>query len=157
MPGVEVEVDGMDPELFLSPEILVGLVDPIRTGRIEDVEVNGIFERLSLVRHVGRNAERFAGVDHDHFSVDPELERSFQDVGQLLVGVAVLRHDAAFFQQHARQHDFLPYYELTLQQRRQILKQNAAPRNVLQDGWLPRAPGDGVFQPRFSPGSRTRP
>ena len=30
------------PDLFLSPEILVGLVDPIGAGRIEDVEVDGV-------------------------------------------------------------------------------------------------------------------
>jgi hypothetical protein len=52
---------------------LVGLVDPIGAGRIENIEVNRVFERLGFVRHVGGDAEHFAGVDDDFLAIDPEL------------------------------------------------------------------------------------
>jgi len=84
-------------ELFLSPEILVGLINPVGAGWTEYVEVDGVDDGLGFVRHVGRDAEYFAGVDHDLFAVDPELERAVEDVGELLVVVAVFGDDAAFF------------------------------------------------------------
>src|SRR5271165_1324718 len=46
--GVEVGRGGISSILFLFPEILVGLVDPIGAGRIEDVEVDGICERFGF-------------------------------------------------------------------------------------------------------------
>jgi hypothetical protein len=120
--------------LFLSPEILVGLVDPIGARRIEYIEIDGVFERLGLVRHVRGNAEHFAGMDDDFFAVDPELERTVQDVGELFVVVAVLGDDASFFQEHARQHDFLSDDELALQERLEVFERNGVPGDVLQRG-----------------------
>src|ERR1019366_4382058 len=76
--------------LFLASQVLVGFVDPIGAGRIENVEVHRVFERLGLVRHVGGDAEHFAGVDDNFLAVDPELQRSVEDVSELFVVVAVL-------------------------------------------------------------------
>ena len=53
---------------------------------------------LGFVRHIGRDAENFAGMNGDFFAVDPELQCAIEDVGELLVVMAVLGNDAAFFQ-----------------------------------------------------------
>src|SRR5262249_26885465 len=82
-------------------EISVGLVEPVLTWRIEDVYVDRIFDGLGLVRHVGGNAEDFARTNNDFLAVNPELQRAFHDVGELLVHMAVLRHDATLLQQDA--------------------------------------------------------
>ena len=79
-----------------------------------------------------RDAEDFAGVDDDFFAVDPELERAFENVGELLVVVAVLGDDAAFLQQHASQHDFLADDELALQERVKVFERDGAPGDVLR-------------------------
>ena len=57
--------EGMDEmsDYFWPRKILVGFVDPIGARGIEHIEVDGVFKRLSLVRHVGWDAEHFAGVD----------------------------------------------------------------------------------------------
>src|SRR5260370_21743231 len=100
--------------LLPSPQVLVRLVDPVGARGIEDVEIASVFQRLSFVRHVRRDAENFAGIDNDLPAVNPELQRTFEDVSQLLVVMTVLGNDAAFLQQHARQHDLLANYKLTL-------------------------------------------
>ncbi len=46
--------------------------------------------------------------------------------------VAVLGDDAAFLQQHARQHNFLADDELALQQRIEIFERDRVPGDVLQ-------------------------
>jgi len=132
-------------DLFLSPEILIGLVDPVSAGRIEDVEVDSVFEGFGFVRHVRRDAERLAGVDHDFLAVDPEFERSFENVGELLVVVVVFRDDAAFFEQHASEHDALADYELALQEGLEVFERNGVPRDVLQRGFGGNAFGAGFF------------
>ena len=100
--------------LFLSSQILVGSVDPVGARWRKDVEVDSVFEGFGFVRHVGGNAESFAGVYDDLFAVDPELESAFEDVGELLVVMAVLGDDASFFQKDAGEHDFLADDELAL-------------------------------------------
>jgi len=130
-------------ELFLSPQVLVSLVDPIGAGGIEDVEVDSVFHGLGFVWHVRRDAESLAGVHNDFAAIDPELESAFENVGELLVVVAVLGDDASFFEQHARQHNVLAYHELALQQRVEVFERNGVPRNVLQRGFGNRASGAG--------------
>jgi hypothetical protein len=103
----------MESGLFL-PQIFVAPINPIGAGWREDVEINRVHERFGFVRHVGGNAEDFAGVNCDFFAVDPELQCAIKDVGELLVVMAVLGHDASFFQEHARQHNLLPDDELPL-------------------------------------------
>jgi len=77
--------------LFLASQILVGLVDPISAGRIENIKVHRVFERLGFVRHVRWDAEHFTGMDDDFPAVDPELQRPVQNVSELFVVVAVAR------------------------------------------------------------------
>ena len=78
--------------------------------------------------------KHFAGVHHDLLAVDPELQRAIEDVGELLVVMAVHRDDAAFLQQHPRHHDLLADHKLALQQRVQFFERDRMPRNVLQCG-----------------------
>src|SRR5260370_13109199 len=106
--------------LLPSPQVLVRVIDEVGARGIEDVQSHSVFERLSLVRHVRGNAENLARMDHDLLAVNPELQRTVEDVSQLLVVMAVLRDNASFLQQHARQHDFLANHKLTLQERLEI-------------------------------------
>ncbi len=69
---------------------------------------------------------------YDFLPVDPELQRPIQNVGDLLVVVAVFGDDATLFQEHARDHYFLANDKLALQQGIQIFERNRVPRNILQ-------------------------
>jgi hypothetical protein len=131
---------------------LVSLIDPIGARRIENVEIDRVFERLSFVRHVGGDAENFAGVDNDFLTVDPELQRSVENVSELFVMVAVLGNDATFFKEHARQHNFLADDELPSQQWIQIFERNGVPGNVLVLGFAGRVFGDGALRARVGLG-----
>jgi hypothetical protein len=108
-----VEED-MGEKLFLASQVLISFVDPIGARGIEDIKIDRVFESFSLVRHVRRNAEHLTRVDNDLLAVNPELQRSIQNVGELFVMVAVLGNNAALFQQHTREHNFLANHELPL-------------------------------------------
>jgi hypothetical protein len=144
-PFSEVVDEGMDERLFLATQVLVSLVDPIGARRIENIQVYRVFERLSFVRHVSGDAENFAGVNHNLSPVDPELQRTVQDVRELLVVVAVLGDHAAFFQQHPRHHNLLTDDELPLQERVQIFERNRVPGNVLKLGLAGRMFRNGAL------------
>src|SRR5271155_4953282 len=100
--------------LLSTTQILIGLVDPVGARGIEYVEVYRILDGFGFVRHMWRNRQHLAGIDYDFFAIDPKLQRPFQNIGNLLVVVAVFGHDASFFQQDARHHDILTHDELTL-------------------------------------------
>src|SRR5215831_11938959 len=106
-----------EPDLLPSPKILVGFVNPVSAGRGEDVQIHRILESYSFMRHVRRNAKYLARVDHNLFAIDIKLQRAFDDVGQLLVLMAMQRYDASLLEEHASEHNFLTEYELPLQQR----------------------------------------
>jgi hypothetical protein len=144
-----VAEEGMPWKLFLAAQILIGVVDPIGAWRIEYVKVDGVFHRFRFMRHVGGNAKHFARVHHNFLAVDPELQRTIENVGELLIMMAMLGHDAALFQQHASYHNLLTDHELPLQQRVQIFQRNRVPRDVLQLGLASRLFGDGTPPARF--------
>src|ERR1700731_3493567 len=79
-------------KLFRASQVLIGLIDPIGAGRIEDIEVDSIFDSLGFMRHVGGNAEDLARVNDDFLAVDPKFQGTIENVGQLLVVVAVFRN-----------------------------------------------------------------
>jgi hypothetical protein len=108
---------GTKNRLFVAAQVLVGLIDPVGAWRIENIQVNRILKRFSLVRHVGRDAKNFSRVDNNFLAVDPELQGAVEDVSQLLVVVAMLGNNAPFLEQHSSHHYFLADYELPLQQR----------------------------------------
>jgi len=64
--------------LFLASQILIGLVNPIGTRRIEHVKIHCIFECFRLMRHVRRDAKHLAGMDNDFFAVNPKLQRAIE-------------------------------------------------------------------------------
>ena len=107
----------MASRLLLAAQVLVGAIDPIGTGRGEDVKTYAVFQRLSFMGHMARDTNYLPGADRDFLPADPELYRTIERVGKLLVMMAVLGNDAAFFKENARRHDFLADHELALQKR----------------------------------------
>ena len=74
--------------VFLGPQVRVAAVEPVLARRVEDVDVEHVLERLGLVRQVRRDVQHLAGADVDDLGLvvaEPEAERTFEDVGQLLV------------------------------------------------------------------------
>src|SRR5712664_2871977 len=71
-------------------QVSVGFFEPVLARRIENVDVERILERVGLVGHVARQMEHLARAHHDLLRAivpDEELQRTFQDVGKLLVHV----------------------------------------------------------------------
>ncbi len=87
-------------------------VDPVLAGRVEDVEVDGVFEREGFVGDVRRDAEDFAGADGDFAAFEMEFKGAVEDVGDLLVMVAVERDVGAFLEEDAGDHDVGANHEL---------------------------------------------
>ena len=69
------------------------------------------------MRHVRGDHQNLARAHHDFFSLDGKFQRAFQNVGDLLIFMAVHRHDAAGAQKKPRQHALLAGNELTVNQR----------------------------------------
>ena len=86
-----------------------------------------VFEGDSLVRHVRRYAKHLARSDNNFLTVQPELQSAFQDVGDLLVVVAVERDHAPSLQEDACDHHLLADHELPSQQGIQMLKFHGIP------------------------------
>ncbi len=101
--------------LCFLPQIGIVFVDPILTGWIEDVQVDRILKRDRFMRHVGWNAEHFPRGDREFPVVDVEVQGAFEDIGDLLIVMAMQGHPGALLQQDARghhigAHDHLPAY-----------------------------------------------
>src|SRR5271155_532978 len=73
----------------ISPQIRVSLIDPVGARWIKNIKVDRILERLGPVWHVGRNGQDLARTHHNLFAIDPEFQRALQDVGDLLIMVAM--------------------------------------------------------------------
>src|SRR5262245_21798282 len=92
---------------LFPPEVIVRLVQPIRARRAEHIDVEGILERQRFVRHVRWDMQHLARTDDELLlavSADPEAQRALEDVGDLLVVVFVLRHQAALLQVDVSEH-----------------------------------------------------
>ena len=96
----------------LSPEVVVGLIQPVLPDRTEDVERKGVVERLGLMLDPRGNMQHLAFAHGDLLAADEELERALQDVGHLLALVRVHRNDAAGLQIDLRQHLALARHDL---------------------------------------------
>src|SRR3954467_3464159 len=90
-----------------AAQVGIVLTDPILAWRIEDIEIYGVLDRFSFVRHVGGDAEYFTGMHNDFLTIDPELQGAFQNVRGLLVLPAGLRHGAPLLQQIWGKHEVL--------------------------------------------------
>src|SRR5581483_5072486 len=95
----------------LSPQVFIGLIDPIGTGRREDIDINGVFERDGGVRHIWRDAEKFARSNRNLPAVDHEVKRAGLYVGDLLVKVTMQGNDAIFLEQNAGDHHLISDYD----------------------------------------------
>jgi hypothetical protein len=112
-------------------KIVVGLVQPVFPRRVEDIEIDSVFERPGFVRHVRWDAEDFPGVHDDFFAVDRELQRAFQDVRHLLVVMMVEWDVSALLHDHARQHDLVADHHFAVDQRIEMFALDFVPRDVL--------------------------
>src|ERR1700749_2259025 len=121
-----------DSPLAAVAKVVVGLIQPIGPWRIEDVEIDGFFERPRFVRHVGRDAQNFAGANDDFLSVDRKFQRAFQNISHLLVVMLVQRHMRAFFHQHAREHHLVADDLFAIDQRIQLFALDIFPRNIFK-------------------------
>src|SRR5207245_2496798 len=83
---------------YSSLKIIIGVIEPVLTDRAEQIELEGVLERLGLVLDPGRDVQHLAFADGDFLAADQKLERTLQDVGHLLALVRVHRHQAAALQ-----------------------------------------------------------
>jgi hypothetical protein len=105
---------------LLSTQVFVGFIDPVGAWRVENVEVDSIFQGFCFVRHMGRDGQDVTGAYHDDLSIDPEFQGAFDNVCDLLVMMTVLGNDAALFQQYACQHHVFTDDEMPLEERVEI-------------------------------------
>jgi hypothetical protein len=111
-----------------SAEVAVILVDPILTGRREDVEVDGVGEGGGGVGEISGDDENFSWVDRARGAVvEVEAKCAFGDKGDLLVGVGVAGDDAAFFEHNARKHGLVAGDELASKKRVELFGFDFAP------------------------------
>src|SRR6266513_213548 len=95
------------PRSKSAPQVIIFLVQPILPRWTEDIDIESLFERFGLVRNVRGDVQYFSSLDGDLLGsvfANPEFERALEDVRQLLILVRVLRHYAALFQIHLREH-----------------------------------------------------
>jgi len=120
-------------ELFgsFAAKIGVGLGEPVGARRIENVELDGVFEGPGFVRHIRRDAETIARGELDLAAVDAEFHAAFEAVGELLVDVVVHRHVGAFFQDDAGEHHVFADYQLAIEERIEMLKFDVFPAEML--------------------------
>jgi hypothetical protein len=123
----------------------VRAIEPISPRRSEDIEIDRFHKSLGLVGHVRRDGKHLSGIHHDFFAIDPKLQRAFQDVRDLLVMMAVFRHDASLLRQNARHHNVQADDHLPLQERIQIFEFHAIPRDVLEFAFRNRFFGNRLF------------
>jgi len=111
----------------------VGAGDPVFAGRSEDVEVDGVFEGLGGVGHVGRDDEGFSGGDGDDASiVEGEAQGAGENVGDLLVVVAVTGDDGSLAEDEAGEHALCAVYELAGDEGTELFDGDAVEAGVLE-------------------------
>jgi len=124
---------------FALAEVGVVFVDPVLAGWGEDVEVGGVFEGDDGVGEVAGNDENLARFDDMGCAVaELEAERALEDEGDLLVGVGVGRHDAAFGEDDAGEHGLGSGDELAREQGIELLVFYFAPsiESGCGHGWV---------------------
>lgn len=83
--------------------------------------------------HVGGNDEHLPSADGDHAVVaQGESQSAFEDIGNLLVLVAVAWDDGALAQDDACQHGALTVDELAIDERVQVLERDVVKACVMQ-------------------------
>src|ERR1035441_4799302 len=93
-------------------QVSVVFLEPVLADGAEDVEVERVCERHGAVRHVRGNAQDLPFSDHDHAAADLELERAFENIGDLLALVVVFRHDRPLGEEDLRHHGLVARNDL---------------------------------------------
>src|ERR1700730_12093446 len=117
--------------LRFLPQVSIIFIDPILTGRIKDVQVDRVLQRNRLMRHVGWNAQHFPSRDREFPVVDVEVQGAFENIGDLLIVMAVQRHPGALLQQDARGHYVGAHNHLPSYLRAQVFYLDVIPSHVL--------------------------
>jgi len=118
--------------LLLTPEVLIGLVDPILAGWGKDVYVDGILKSYGAMWNVGRNQEPLARADRKLFAVDRKLKRTRLNMRYLFVDVTMHWDNASLFEQNTSHHHVFAHHELALKQRAKRFSRYSVPNHVLQ-------------------------
>src|SRR5262249_34987725 len=91
------------PLLALSQVIILAR-KPIDADGAEYVQIYGVFESHSPVRHVRGNMQHLTFAHYDFAPLQLEPERPLQDVSGLFAFVMVLRHHTVLGDKHLRHH-----------------------------------------------------
>src|SRR4249919_2892903 len=108
-------------------EIVVGVIEPVLPDRAEDVELEGVLERLRLVLDPRRDVEYLAFAHGDLVAADQEFQRALEDVGDLLALMRVIRDQAAALQIDLREHFLLAGHQLARQHFGDLLEGDLVP------------------------------
>jgi hypothetical protein len=128
---LKMQPDSIQLEEDLRAEIGISPADPVRPGRAEHVKIYSVFQRFRGMRNIPRDYEDFPG-PHDHLSPrQGELQRAFEDIGDLFILVAVQRHDTACAKYQPCQHALFTRDKLPIKQRIQMLRGHIFKANVL--------------------------
>lgn len=84
------------------------------------------------MRQVGRDHEDFAAAHDQFLSRDDEFQRAIQDIGDLLIVMAMLRYDRSSAQNDSREHAALPGNKLAVDQWIQVLDRHVLQADMLQ-------------------------
>ena len=112
-------------------EVVVGLIKPVFAGRVEDVEIDSVFEGPGFVRHVGRDTQDLPCADDDLLAVNGKLKSTFEYVCDLLVVVVMLRDVRTFLELDTGEHDFIANDHLAIDERVELLAVDIFPGDVL--------------------------
>src|ERR1700730_1212638 len=82
-----------------AAEVSIAAVEPVLPRRIEHVHVQRVLERQCPVGQVRRDHENLTRADDDltvAVQAQPEVQRAFEDIRDLLILVRMARHVVAF-------------------------------------------------------------
>src|ERR1035437_843313 len=122
---------------FSATQVRVAAVEPVLARRREDVDVERVLERHRGVRQIRGYVQHLAGGDVDLLRLvvaEAEAQHAFEDVGDLLVVVRVLRDDRALCEIHVRDHHRVAGDEPAPDFRAQLLARHVFPAVVRRIG-----------------------
>src|SRR5713101_1998984 len=93
--------------LAAAPKVIVGLVQPVFAGWIENIKIDGVLKGPGFMGHVRWDAQHLTRAHYDLLAVDGKLQRALEDVGDLLIVMMMQRHVRALLQKYPRKHDFV--------------------------------------------------
>src|SRR2546427_499825 len=79
-----------------ASQIFILSREPVSANGTEDVQIHRVFDRHCAVRDIRRDVQHFAFPHQHRPALELELQRSFQDVSDLLAFVLVRGNDTAF-------------------------------------------------------------